>query len=685
MKLHPGFHRVPEVDDRSANLDGHLFRASGSNSARVRQGANLTDFIPYKIKKVLAETTLSFVTLSLRIRLLRRALSLWLFVHTVMVLDYYGWSLRREPPVGKSTASFAGLARQDIIGAMDRANSVIVGFPALHADPYPRDPATGRPLSGPTNEPAGWGPTLRALADPCSDLFGRVSDWYCLCHPSVLARDVAKTGASVAHETKEALSRHVDVNVRPRFHVVEWQTERPPTDHADIFDRVCRELRTVRRAHPNAELVLVLSAGTQAMHAALLLAGSIGVVDGPVRLVQVERGEGARLRAHRPIVDVTLKIESVLQLARETRPAFPATDAAPSIDYDQARSDALRRTLELAKRAAEVPFPILLRGERGVGKSTLAALIRAWSPYRNPKRDREWPSLACGQFPDPETLRAELCGSVKGAFTGVEDRQGLLALADRDTLFLDEIHDLGEDNQRMLIRLIEEHRYYRVGERTPSTSRFRLISGTNQPDSSLRARLASDFLDRIRDIEITVPPLRECKEDLPWMWEAAWRRVASEAHIDPKTVDPHTDTICAAIACSALPGNWRDLRRLAVHLAVTCRAEAALRPATVKNALAVLEDGQQSINASIALNGKQRLYHSRLEHKLGPGLERFWQSCEKGDGPRHALETMLGTRHRASRAEAFIREVYPQRWDETVHGPRGRDAPQPRARRARKS
>lgn len=547
---------------------------------------------------------------------------------------------------------------------------VVVSFAALDGDPYERVRETGSYVSRDLDDVAAWGPTLRAVADPRSDLFGRVSDWYYLCHPSTTEnpkRITARSSREVAEDTRLAIDRHLPLEKRPRFHTPAWDTARPPHDHADIFRFVCRQLHEVRHAHPTAQVVLVLSSGTQAMHAALLLAGSTGVIDGPVRLVQVERREGARLRPSSPIVDVTLKVDTVLHVARETTPTLPGADRAPDPGYDQASSPALRGMLDQARRAASVPFPILLRGERGTGKSTLASFIRAWSPFRDPKKDRQWPSVACGQFPDPEILMVELCGSVEGAYTGVRKRAGLLALADGDTLFLDEIHDMSEANQRMVIRVLEEHRYYQVGSTTPSRSTFRLISGTNVSDGELQRRLCADFYDRIRDIELTVPPLRECREDLPWMWEAAWRRVAAAASVVPTLVDPHAGRIHEALAAHALPGNWRDLRRLAVQIAVMARDESKMSGVELSRLLddfRAAQDGAgawQSLTRS-RLSKRDAGYLASLEQRLGPALSLLWEACNRGELPRAFLEAELGNRYRARRAADFISRVFPDEW-----------------------
>jgi DNA-binding NtrC family response regulator len=556
-----------------------------------------------------------------------------------------------------------------------QAKAVAVSFAALDGDPYPRVRQTGRYVHGPSADPAQWGPTLRAVADPRSELFGRLSDWYYLCHPVVTAgaREVGRAAREVAEDTRQAITAHVPPEARPRFHVVTWETDRPPHDHADLWRVVKEELRRVRERHSAAEIVIVLSSGTAAMHAILFLAGSVGLVDGPIRLVQVERGEGARLRAEKPIVDVTLKIETVLQIARETVPVNPGADATPGFEYDKAKSPALQRALEDARRAARVPFPILLRGERGVGKSTLAALIRAWSPFRKPARDREWPAVACGQFTDPGRLMVELCGSVKGAFTGAETREGLLALADHDTLFLDEIHDMSEANQRLMIRLLEDGVYYPMGSPRPRTSRFRLITGTNRPDAVLHACLAPDFYDRIRDLEIEVPPLRECREDLPWMWEAAWGQVAFRAGLDAKELDGHHERVVEALHGDPLPGNWRDLRRLAVRLAVHVHAEGRPTPKAVQSLLSAFfphpaeRGGAAPVRVRSAggprlLLKREQDQLRRLEEQLGPNLERLWEACEGGAAPRLALVHLLGDRHRAVRAEKFIPKIFPEQW-----------------------
>src|SRR5690606_8652085 len=110
-------------------------------------------------------------------------------------------------------------------------------------------------------------------------------------------------------------------------------------------------------------------------------------------------------------------------------------------DPRQFRSTRLRALYDEARRAARLKVPVLLLGERGTGKTTLASWIRLRSPFRQEGLDRAWPAVPCGQYTS-ETMRAELFGYVQGAFTGAKkDHQGLLARANGDTLFLDEIGD----------------------------------------------------------------------------------------------------------------------------------------------------------------------------------------------------------------------------------------------------
>lgn len=534
---------------------------------------------------------------------------------------------------------------------------VVVSFAAMDGDPYPRNAQTGAYLQASHDSPASWGPVIRVLADPRSSLRGRVGHWYYLCHPQPLDRTGRIEGSlasQIAGSVRVAIDAHLPSALRPSFHVVHCVARGTPHDHGELFEIVRDELRRIRAEHPGSELVLVLSAGSQAMHATLLLAGSVGIVDDPIRLVQVERGDGRTLTG-KVIVDVEFKLETVLHVARGMTPARPPADEAPTLAYDQAKSPALVRALEQARRAARVRFPALLRGERGVGKSTLATFIRAGGPFRVPERDGEWPAVACGQFTDAQRLLVELCGSVKGAFTGAETRTGLLALAHKDTLFLDEIHDMSDAGQRVMIRLLEDGMYYPVGSPRPRKSEFRLISGTNLPDAALGGRLSADFYDRIRDIEIWVPPLRECREDLDWMWREQWARVARVAGADPRRLEAQHGRIVDALRRSHLPGNWRDLRRLAVQFAVEVHAEGRVGIATLEEKLRELSlEVGTATRSGTALSKRDGLYYQGLETVLGAELVKLWAAMEGGVTRRAALETLLGDRHRARRADAFL-------------------------------
>lgn len=554
-----------------------------------------------------------------------------------------------------------------------RRSCVVVTFAARDGDPYARDRTTGEFVDADHTDPSYWGPTLRALADERSDLRGRVSDLYYLCHPSTVGgrRVRARSAADLPSEIEAAIARHLVPALRPRFHPITWKTDRAPNDHGDLFDLVRQQLRAVRAAHREAEVVLSLSSGTSAMHAVLFLAGSVGVVDGPIRLVQIERGEGLGIRPERPVTDVDFKLETIWKIAQSTKPARNGVDVTPRLGFGDVRTPALKRMLESADRVAPLPFPILLRGERGVGKTTLAIRIRAASPFRVPGLDDAWPSIACGQYSDPNRLYVELCGASRGAYTGLAaPRAGLFETAAGDTIFLDEIHDLNEQNQRAIIRAIEERRFYPLGSDKPKSSRFRLITGTNVSDAELQRRLTPDFLDRIRDIEIEIPPLRACRDDLPWMWAVSWEAVARAAKVEPTVLVGHEELIVSAIAGHDLPGNWRDLRRLAVRLVVAAHA-GDLRRAQVERVLREFRSCHVDVpsvilpapTASRRLTKTQVGYLNRLRESLGTEFERLEAELRAGnETPRVVLDRLLDSRHRGGHAEKFLQRAFPDVW-----------------------
>ena len=238
-------------------------------------------------------------------------------------------------------------------------------------------------------------------------------------------------------------------------------------------------------------------------------------------------------------------------------------------DPPRFRTDQMRRLFAEASRFASVNVPILLLGERGTGKTMLASWIRLHSPFRQEAQDRRWPAVACGQY-NPDTMRAELFGYKEGAFTGATtDREGLLAVADGDTLFLDEVGDVSTDLQRLLIKAIEEKEFLPLGDHQPRKSDFRLIAATNVSDADLRGRLAPDFLDRISLLTLRLPPLREVRPELPWLWEATYREATKRAGVDMGLAELNPTMhrrVVAELERNPLPGNLRDLFRVAYRL-----------------------------------------------------------------------------------------------------------------------
>ena len=471
---------------------------------------------------------------------------------------------------------------------------VLLTWLATRNDPFERVSTAGAFKETPDGRIPG--PTLTLLTDSESPYANRITDVVVLRQGGM---DAVKHDR-VYSDLVEALAVHApSIQLHPHT----WAHD-DPTDHAAIYDFLRTLLPRVRRQFRGRELVVHLSPGTAAMHTMWVLMAETGFIEAPFTAVQSFRA-GER-RGRPAVVPLSLGVDTFFKRWQETRPASAAEeDRGIRWDPRQFRSARLRALYDDARRVAGLKVPVLILGERGTGKTTLASWIRFRSPYRRPELDAAWPAVPCGQY-TPETMRAELFGHVAGAFTDAKkDRAGLLDRANGDTLFLDEVGDVSKDLQRLLIKVLEEGTYQPLGSTEVRRTDLRLLTATNISPSALREQLDADFLDRIRAFTLTVPPLREVPEELEWLWptvlEEAARRCGAHARY-ARMGDLHNANVLRALRAHALPGNVRDLFRVAWRF-LAARADDDA-PLTVREsvdyALQALDGGVPDIDGAAA-------------------------------------------------------------------------------------
>ena len=203
---------------------------------------------------------------------------------------------------------------------------------------------------------------------------------------------------------------------------------------------------------------------------------------------------------------------------------------------------------------------VLILGESGTGKEEVARLIHELDP--NPEKGR-LVTLDCATVV-PELSGSEFFGHERGAFTGaISGRDGALALADKGTLFLDEVGELPLTLQAQLLRAVQEHAYKRLGGNTWQRAEFRLVCATNRDleDDMLSGRFRRDFFHRIASNTCRLPPLRDRQDDI----------VGLSMHflqqLRPGDALELDDVVRDYLFRRAYPGNVRELRHLMIRLA----------------------------------------------------------------------------------------------------------------------
>jgi len=258
--------------------------------------------------------------------------------------------------------------------------------------------------------------------------------------------------------------------------------------------------------------------------------------------------------------DYLAKPVSLEQLRALVKSALELPQRSESGEASAARSllgesPAMRQTRDMIERVARSQAPVYISGESGSGKELAARLI-----YRlGARRDGPFVAVNCGAIPE-NLMESEFFGYRKGAFTGAEtDRLGFFQAADGGTLFLDEVADLPLAMQVKLLRAIQEKRVRRIGATAEEGVDVRIICATHHPLKTLveQGRFRQDLFYRLNVIELAMPALRECREDIPFFAQSILGRLVGGGA--PPTLTP---AALAALSAYPFPGNVRELENI---------------------------------------------------------------------------------------------------------------------------
>ncbi|GIW71172.1 MAG: hypothetical protein KatS3mg102_0714 [Planctomycetota bacterium] len=403
-----------------------------------------------------------------------------------------------------------------------------------------------------------------------------------------------------------------------------------PTHHARILDELKHHLAS--RLSRTKPLHVNISPGTPAMHAAWIFLYAAG-----------ELPDGSKLWSTQKLPDGRLVLEPVELSIPKTYLAKVGRVATQRPDRPtySPRSPSPRRREALERLACYARIPrasLLVLGERGTGKSRL---IESHIPLL--KQRKMIVTVPCGLL-EPSLAESRLFGHEKGAFTGATSRQnGLVHKAQGQVLFFDEIQDLDRRVQRKLVRLLEEHKFARVGQVTEEEADIEVVFATNRTRAELREMLDPDLYDRLAMLTVEIPPLRECREAIREDWENVWRAIAG--HVGEA---PWTPQLEHALMESELLGNFRDLQRLAYEILAAAEGRAPTSHA-LNVALARWKRGTDYRPAHTSWPENEGPFgpgtyderHKRFQHHLGQWAENRWPTIRDAARALNVTERTL--------------------------------------------
>ena len=286
-----------------------------------------------------------------------------------------------------------------------------------------------------------------------------------------------------------------------------------------------------------------------------------------------------------------------------------------------AKSPKMLKIIELIKTVAPTNATVLIMGETGTGKEVVARAIH----HQSLRRKKPFIVTSCAALPE-SLLESELFGHEKGSFTGaVERKKGKFEAGDQGTLFLDEIGEINANSQIHLLRALEEKRITRVGSNEEITVDVRVITATNKDlrNMVLQEQFREDLYYRLKVVTITLPSLKERREDILPLAEHFLKKYAEENNKDIINLSPE---VIEFMLNYSWPGNVRELENMIEHGVILSKSNAinlaelpqdiihpitaeekTIEAVTKNHILNVLEETQGNISQAADILGVQRM------------------------------------------------------------------------------
>jgi DNA-binding NtrC family response regulator len=398
-----------------------------------------------------------------------------------------------------------------------------------------------------------------------------------------LRRGLARALTAANHEVEEAPNGNQAIERLHdgHFDVVLSDLKMGGSDGLDV-------LRTTRALHPTTAVILMTAFGTVNTAVEAMKIGAFDYVQKPFEIEEME-----------------VKIEKALEVRRLKNELDYLRGTQQDIyDFDRivGSSPALQRVLDIVKKVAKSNTTVLIRGETGTGKELIAGAIH----HNSLRNARNFVKVNCAALQE-NLLESELFGHEKGAFTGADkQRIGRFEQADGGTLFLDEIGDMSPSTQAKILRVLQEHEFERLGGTRTLRVDVRLIAATNRDlQRQVNAGVfRSDLFYRLNVFPLSLPPLRERREDVPRLIRHFLER--AERNLG-KPFAPGASALIEPAMGYEWPGNVRELENYVERSAIlgkpaaleateppAASTQSGARPPAAQPAANTLEDVERN-------------------------------------------------------------------------------------------